>query len=549
MSTANCLQTEDQLLCCICLDVFTDPVTLPCGHNFCKNCITQHLNFNSHRQCPMCKEQVNKKCKLKVNTFISELADQFRQSAGSKASDSSEQRVDTPAEVSSDVPTRTKRTGLKSCLWLLLACLIIYFAINLNLHQTISSLTTHQLFDTEENVAVSMCPEHGKPLDLYCKNENMAICQTCAESSHRFHHIVPLKEEYEEKKTELWKTEAAILQSIVERQLKIQEIKHWAKLSKEAADRETDDGVHVFSGLIQSLEKARAELIERIKAKQKTTETQAIDFIQKMKQEISELIRRRAEVEQLSHSEDHLHLLQSFTSVNVAPPANHLPDISICPVSHEEILRTALVTALDQLTEKVRDKMEKLREAELMSVQQSAVDVTLDPDTAHPALALSDDGKQVHHSGVRNKLPDSSKRFERQHFVLGKQGFSCGRFYYDVQVKGKMMWILGVAKESVERKKNTELNPENGYWTIFQSRKHLFALASRAVSFSVNDPPDRVRVFVDYDEGLVSFYNADSAALLYSFTGCSFTEKLYPFFSPGSIDSAALIISPVNQHR
>ncbi|KAK9516159.1 hypothetical protein VZT92_024111 [Zoarces viviparus] len=128
MSAASCLLTEDQFLCSICLDVFTDPVSTPCGHNFCKTCITQHWNVNFQTQCPNCKEVFNYRPELRVNTFISEMAAQFRQSAQQKASSSSsEQQAAKPGEVPCDVCTGTKLKALKSCL----VCLVSYFRLSL----------------------------------------------------------------------------------------------------------------------------------------------------------------------------------------------------------------------------------------------------------------------------------------------------------------------------------------------------------------------------------------------------------------------------------
>uniref|UniRef100_A0A3Q2V4M5 Nuclear factor 7, brain-like n=1 Tax=Haplochromis burtoni TaxID=8153 RepID=A0A3Q2V4M5_HAPBU len=430
MTAASYLLTEEQLLCCICLDVFRDPATLPCGHNFCKDCITEHLNFNSQRKCPMCKEQVDRKYKLGVNTFISEMA-------------------------------------------------------------------------------VQMCAEHGKPLDFYCKNEQMIICQSCVDADHRFHRVVPLKEEYEAKKTQLGITEAKILHMIQERQRKVHELKQSLKLSTEAADRETANGVRVFSALIKSLERAQAELIEMTEENQKRTEKQTKVYITELEQEA----------------------------------------FDICPAIYEGITRTALVKAVDELTETIKNEVKMIRDAQFNNIRQNAVDVTLDPDTAHPALILSNDGKQVHCGDEWKELPDSSKRFEPAISVLGTRGFSCGRLYYDVQVKGKTGWTLGVAKGSVNRKGEIKLNPENGYWAIYlRDRNEYFALAADPVPLSVNDHPEKVRVFVDYEEGLVSFYDVNAAVLLHSYTGQTFTEKLYPFFSPGSSDSgtntAPLIITP-----
>uniref|UniRef100_A0A3P9CRB9 Uncharacterized protein n=1 Tax=Maylandia zebra TaxID=106582 RepID=A0A3P9CRB9_9CICH len=454
MTAASYLLTEEQLLCCICLDVFRDPVTLPCGHNFCKDCITEHLNFNSQRKCPMCKEQVDRKYKLGVNTFISEMAVQFRKTVGKKADDKEDR----------------------------------------------------------------MCAEHGKPLDFYCKNEQMIICQSCVDADHRFHRVVPLKEEYEAKKTQLGITEAKILHMIQERQRKVHELKQSLKLSTEAADRETANGVRVFSALIKSLERAQAELIEMTEENQKRTEKQTKVYITELEQEAFELTRRRDEMEELSRSKDRLRFLQSFPSLNAAPPTKDWTDVSICP-----------------LTETIKNEVKMIRDAQFNNIRQNAVDVTLDPNTAHPALILSNDGKQVHCDYEWKELPDSSKRFEPAISVLGTRGFSCGRLYYDVQVKGKTGWTLGVAKGSVNRKGEIKLNPENGYWAIcLRDRNEYFALAADPVPLSVNDHPEKERVFVDYEEGLVSFYDVNAAVLLHSYTGQTFTEKLYPFFSPGS---------------
>ncbi|TDH09774.1 hypothetical protein EPR50_G00091920 [Perca flavescens] len=142
----------------------------------------------------------------------------------------------------------------------------------------------------------------------------------CTYSDHKTHDVVPLKEKYVGIKAKLGKTEAEIQQMIQKRQLKIQEIKHSVELSEEDADREIADGVQVFTALKESVERSQAELIDTIKEKQRKMEKQAEGFIKELEQEISELKKRSAEVEQLSQSEDHFHVLQSFTSLNAAPP-------------------------------------------------------------------------------------------------------------------------------------------------------------------------------------------------------------------------------------
>ncbi|KAM7003198.1 E3 ubiquitin-protein ligase TRIM21-like [Tautogolabrus adspersus] len=544
MSAASCLLTEEQFLCSICLDVFTDPVSTPCGHNFCKACITTHWDINAPYQCPNCNEVFHRRPEMKVNTFISEMAAQYKQSAQQKASSSSEQQVSKPGEVLCDVCTGTKLKAQKSCL----VCLVSYCETHLEPHLKRSGLKRHQLIDPVENLEGRMCEKHDKLLELFCKNDQMCVCMMCTVLDHKTHDVVPLKEEYKGKKAELGKTEAEIQQMIQKRRQKIQEIKHSVELSDENADREITEGVQVFTALKESVERNQAELIDTIKEKQRKTEKQAEGFIKELEQEISELEKRSTEVKQLSSSEDHLHLLQNFTSLNAAPPTNDWTEVRVHPPSYEG----TVVRAVSQLGETIREQMKKLYKVELKRVQQYEVDVTLDPDTACPWLILSDDRKQVKYGDEKKNFPDTPKRFDSCVMVLSKQSFSSGRFYYEVQVKGKTDWDVGVVRESIDRKGKITLSPQKGFWTIWLRNENEYkALASSPVRLSLKSGPEKVGVFVDYEKGVVSFYDVDAAALIYSYTGCSFTEKLYPLFNPslndGGKNSAPLIISPVNQ--
>ncbi|XP_034542888.1 E3 ubiquitin-protein ligase TRIM21-like [Notolabrus celidotus] len=547
MAAANYQRPEDQFLCSICLDVFTHPVTIPCGHNFCKDCISEHWSTKDQCLCPMCKKVFSSKPDLYVNTFISEMVAQFRDKAQQEASSSSSEQLESkPGEVLCDACTGTKLKALKSCL----DCLVSYCETHLELHLTAPRLKRHQLIDAVENLEDRMCPKHDKPLELFCKTDQTCVCVLCSVLDHKTHEFVPLGEGYEDKKAELEETDAEIQEMIQNRRVKIQEIKLSADLGKRDADREMAEGVRVFTALKESVERGQAELMDSIKEKQKTAEQQDQDFIHQLEEEISELKKRSSEVKQLSGSEDHLHLLQRVQSLNInhPPPTKDWTQVHVRPPSYGG----TVVRAAAQLEETLREEMKKLLlQPELKRVQQYAEDVTLDPDTAHLNLILSDDGKQVHHSDVWKNLPDNQERFSPCVYVLGKQSFSSGRFYFEVQVKGKTKWNLGVVRESINRKGSTTVSPKDGFWCIrLRNGKEYTACDNPSVLLSLRSQPEKVGVFVDYEEGLVSFHDVDSAALIYSLTGCSFTDKLLPYFCPCFNDkgtnSAPLIITPVS---
>ncbi|XP_039534347.1 E3 ubiquitin-protein ligase TRIM39-like isoform X3 [Pimephales promelas] len=537
MSSSSGPLTED-LQCSICLDVFTDPVTTPCGHNFCKTCLNKCWDNSQTCNCPYCKETFKHRPDLKINTTLREIADHYR-----KKSPEKKVEVVKKAEVVCDVCEERKQKALKSCL----VCQSSYCETHLEPHLRVAGLKKHKLINPVSNLEDYICQKHERPLELFCRDDQTCVCPMCALEDHKNHNTVPIEEESEEKKTQLMKTQKDTQQEIQDRIKKIQDVKHSAEVRKRNTEKEKAARVELFTDLIRSIERCQTELLEMMEEQQKAAEKQEEELIEELEQEITELKMRNTELEQLSHTEDHLHLLQIYSSLCSSRNTRNWSEISVKTDESLETLRTALTKLQDSL-------QEKLTHTEVKWRQQYAVDVTLDPDTAHPNLILSDDGKQVRDGDIKQKLPDTPQRFDICPCVLGKEGFSSGRFYFEVQVKGKTEWTLGVVRESINRKGQIPLSPSYGCWTvILRNGNEYKACADSLVSLCVRVKPQRVGVFVDYEEGLVSFYDVESISHLYSFTHQSFTGKLYPYFNPRNNDrgknSTPLIITPVKHNQ
>ncbi|KTG03585.1 hypothetical protein cypCar_00017023 [Cyprinus carpio] len=453
MSSSSGPLTEE-LQCSICLDVFTDPVSTPCGHNFCKSCLNKCWDNSQTCSCPYCKEAFSQRPDLKINTTLRELVGHCKKKTPEKK-----------PEVLCDICEERKLKALKSCV----VCQSSYCETHLERHLRVTALKKHKLMDPVSNLEDYICQIHERPLELFCRDDQTCVCLMCHVTDHKNHKTVPLEEEGEEKKTQLMKTQKDVQQMIQERIEKIQDIKHSAEVRK------------IYSSLCS--------------------------------------------------------------------PRNsrNCPEISMKTHVSLETLRRAL-------TQLQRTLDEKLTKTELKRMQQYAVDVTLDPDTAHPDLILSDDEKQVRLGSIRQNLPDNPERFDICIYVLGKNGFSSGRFYFEVQVKGNTEWDLGLVRESINRKGKIKLRPSDGYWIVGLRNGYKYgAFAGPSVSLCVRMKPQRVGVFVDYEKGLVSFYDVESSSHIYSFTGQSFTDKLYPILSPAlknkGQDSAPLIITSVNYNK
>uniref|UniRef100_A0A3P8RKU8 B30.2/SPRY domain-containing protein n=1 Tax=Amphiprion percula TaxID=161767 RepID=A0A3P8RKU8_AMPPE len=173
------------------------------------------------------------------------------------------------------------------------------------------------------------------------------------------------------------------------------------------------------------------------------------------------------------------------------------------------------------------------------------LDVTIDADTAGPWLLVSEDGKEVRQSPKKHRIPTSMARFTEDTFAVATQAFSTGRHYWEVGVKGKSNWLLGVASSSLRRNEHIVPCPDNGLWTLsHQDGGKYCALTKNPFPLMLSLPPQRVGVFVDYEERQVSFFNVLAKTHIYTFTGCKFTVLVCLWCPLPSPESAGIGSSP-----
>uniref|UniRef100_A0A286XIT4 Tripartite motif containing 38 n=1 Tax=Cavia porcellus TaxID=10141 RepID=A0A286XIT4_CAVPO len=164
-------------------------------------------------------------------------------------------------------------------------------------------------------------------------------------------------------------------------------------------------------------------------------------------------------------------------------------------------------------------------------LRRHQVGVTLDPNTAHPSLTLSNDRRQVFCAHSQRNLESSSSRFTAFPCVLGCESFRSGRYFFEVDVGEGTAWDVGVCMENVERGPNMKQAPELGFWAIRRGTQNGYvALTSPHTALKLRERPLVVGVALDYEAGAVSFYNMTSGSHIFTFPKASFSDTLRPYF-------------------
>ncbi|XP_059814114.1 zinc-binding protein A33-like [Hypanus sabinus] len=442
----------EETICPVCLDFFTDPVILECGHNFCRSCITRCWEREERNSCPECREVFADRT-LRVNRALANLAEKAR---------------------------------------------------NLNLNPKGKEGKRH-------------CEEHEEELKLFCETDKTLNCLICAVAEeHREHRFMPIKEAVKIYKDQL----KSSLDSLTKKKSDFQE--------KEQQQKEKISGVRKQSHSVQShITSQFAELRQIITEKEQSLlrdlreeEKRILNPMEKNLLEIQENIRIiQEEISKLNEQMDQKDSVM-FLKEEAHRNRRISDDVQELSVT-DEALPVEKFDRFYLLNIVLRETLDAI----------NRVSVTLDVETAHPELEVSEDRKSVRYTGTgtwRN-LPDTGKRFTGWACVLGSEGFTSGRHYWEVEVTGNRVWYLGVAAESVQGKKCFSLSPETGFWVIRRvgDELHRDCDVSRLAAGPI---PGRVGVYLSYESGTVSFYNAETKSHLHTFTGNKFTEKLYPFF-------------------
>lgn len=370
----------------------------------------------------------------------------------------------------------------------------------------------------KEETPEEKCSAHGELLKLFCFNDFEVLCCVCQTSKkHLGHRVCPLEEGAQDLKSEL-KTELVPLKKSLRRLYE--------------AKQECDDTtVHIKNQAQETEQQIRQEFAE-LRAFLQGEEEARVSSLQQEHEEKKELVKRRSDIitrDILTYS----HAVIAVENEMAASDALFLQNYSstrqraqLTFKEPEKIPCNALINVAKYVSSVKYHVWEKMAEV------VHYTPITLDPNTAYSWLSLSKDLTLVSNSGSTKKLPDNPERFGHFVFVLGSEGFASGRHAWEVEVGDKEDWMLGVVRESIDRKGRISGCPEGGFWMISHCEGEYSAMTRPSTPLGLDVPLSRVRVQLDYEAGEVAFSDPVAMTTIYTFHDF-FTQKMFPFFCPG----------------
>ncbi|XP_018431002.1 PREDICTED: E3 ubiquitin/ISG15 ligase TRIM25-like [Nanorana parkeri] len=503
-----------ELECSVCLNIYTDPVTLRCGHNFCRDCIGRVMDTQERSggySCTECREKFQERPALHRNITLRNIEENFL----SAQPDQEESGVLCTQCYHAPVP------AVKSCL----LCEASLCDNHLRLH---SKAPEHVLCDPTTSLENRKCSIHRKILEYYCTEDSACICVSCRlDGEHRGHQVETLDEASGKKKKNLRNVLQKLMTEREEMERRVQSLEeHRRRVQGEAAG-ETERVTALLRDLRRRLEDLEKRVLSDISGQAERTSLYVTDMIRELEIKKDELSRKMRHIEELCNMTDPLTVLQESDTGDLCDTEDGDDEDR---ERHDRLLHDGGDLDVAGISHTLHTGI-----SDIMSGQTSGVsgvtDILLDENTAGNSLQISHDRKTASWAPYLNH-PETPERFQYSQ-VLSSRSFSSGRHYWEVDVGGSHDWRVGMCYPSIERSgEQSGIGYNEKSWGLERWRGLMGNLYSvihdrKKIRLPGNVSSDRVRIDLDYEAGRISFYDlCDPIRLLHTFT-TTFTEPLH----------------------
>ncbi|XP_075433750.1 E3 ubiquitin-protein ligase TRIM11-like [Ascaphus truei] len=494
---------SEELSCSICLNIYTNPVMLTCGHNFCQDCIVMSLDRQQESgvyTCPECRAEFPQRPSLLRNLKLCNIAGHYR-SARPKQEETG---IFCTYCVDSPLP------AVKTCL----LCEVSLCDSHLESH---SKSEDHVLRDPTAALGDRKCSVHNEYFKYYCFNDSTFICETCnLGEKHRGHQVKMLEEASDYKKVQLsdFLNKVNFIKGLSEMQLHRLEGRRNGVQGKAMSIK--DRVTALFGDIREHLADLENKVLDEVTRQEEQVLLPISDLIQKLEIEIRAWHEEILQIEKLCNITDPFTLLKDGP-INPGKEFNMERD----PAGDDNLDAVRIAVTLQKALYKLSDPIPVLK-AKRGFHMQDASDLTLNVDTASNKIGLSRDLKNIFYCETENSRPPNPLRFTTPQ-VLSTRKFSSGQHYWEVKTSEVGYWSVGVAYNNIEREGETSYigcNSESWCLNWVNYDKKLQAKHNNGVTdLNSLNPVHDIGIYLDYEGGRLSFYElTEPIRLLHTFS-------------------------------